>query len=76
VVKQNLYVPYTYNISSTLQYAENIQMVTQPTYKMITLDITSLYTNIPNPETLGRISTKLQNSTQRGKELQVNVTAK
>jgi hypothetical protein len=49
---------------------------------MITLDITSLYTNIPNNETLDIIQTVLQNNTQLDKELQkhvydlINVTIK
>jgi hypothetical protein len=72
-LKQNLDLPYTYNITNASQYAENIKLVAQPTYRMITLDITNLYTNISNTETLDIIQTGLQNSTQWDKELQIEV---
>jgi retron-type reverse transcriptase len=49
------------------------KLVAQPTYRMITLDSTNLYTNIPNTETLDIIQTRVQNNTQWDKELQKEV---
>jgi hypothetical protein len=63
-LKQNLDLPYTYTITNTSQCAKNIKnVIAQPADRLITLDITNLYTNIPNAETLDIIQTRVQNNT-------------
>lgn len=60
-VKQYLDLPYKCNVNNSMQCGENIKNITaQPTYKMITLNISNLYTNITIIKTLELIKTKLQ----------------
>jgi hypothetical protein len=67
-------VPYKYNIDSTVQCAEALKMLSiQPTSKMITLDITNLYTNIPSNEAIDLINQKLQETVLGNKNLQDEV---
>jgi hypothetical protein len=60
-LKQNLDLPYKYNINSTIHCAESLKKLNiLPTSKIITLDITNLYTNIPSNETIELVYHKLQ----------------
>jgi hypothetical protein len=53
LLKINFELPFEYNIKNSIQCAENIKELNiQPTHKMLTLDITNLYTNIPINETI------------------------
>jgi hypothetical protein len=59
-LKQNLDLPFKYNFKNSIECAERIKEPNiQPTYKMLALDITNLYTNIPINETIDLITTKL-----------------
>jgi retron-type reverse transcriptase len=63
--KQNMNLPYTFYVNISSQGAQEIIKIKPiQSYKMITLDITSLHTNIPSLEKLSIIKTKLLNSTQ------------
>jgi hypothetical protein len=56
--------PFEYNIKNSIECAENIKELNiQPTHKMLTLDITHLYTNISINETIELITTKLKDKT-------------
>jgi hypothetical protein len=62
-LKINLNLLYTHNSANTSQCAENIKKsVAQTTHRMVALDITNVYSNIRNTETLDIIKTILQNS--------------
>jgi hypothetical protein len=64
-LKQNLDLPYTCNVNNSLQCAQNTKKLKDThTHRIITLDITNLYTNIPSMKTLDIIKTKLQNDIQ------------
>jgi hypothetical protein len=68
-LKQNLNLPYTYNASNSSQCAQEIIKIKAiQSYRMIILDTTNLYTNIPSMETLSIIKIKLLNSTQGNSE--------
>jgi hypothetical protein len=60
-LKQNLNLPYKYNINNTTQCAESLMKLNVlPMSKIATLDITNLYTNIPSNETIELVYHKLQ----------------
>jgi hypothetical protein len=62
-LKRNLELPFECNIKNSIECAENIKELNiQPTHKMLTLDITNLYTNIPIHETIELITTKLKDN--------------
>jgi hypothetical protein len=57
-LKQNFDLPFKYNVKNSIECAEIIkEPIIQPTYKMLALDITNLYTNIPINETINLITT-------------------
>jgi hypothetical protein len=63
-LKQNLDLPRTYNINNSVHCGAKIKkLAASPTYRMVTLDVTNLYTSIPNTETLDIIITKMQDNT-------------
>jgi hypothetical protein len=63
--KQNLDLPYTYDVSNSLQCAQNIKKFKAThAHRMITLDTTNIYINILSTEKLDTIKTKLQNDIQ------------
>jgi hypothetical protein len=65
-----MYLPYKYNIDSTIQCAEALKKLNVlPTSKIITLDITNLYTNIPSNETIELVNHKLQGISPDSKNL-------
>jgi hypothetical protein len=73
-LKQNMNLPYKYNFDSTVQCAGALKKLNiQPTSKMITLDITNLYTNIPSNEAIDLINQNLQEIVQGNKNLQDEV---
>jgi hypothetical protein len=60
-LKQNMDLPYKYNIDSTIHCAEALKKLNiLPTSKIITLDITNLYTNIPSNEAIELVNERLQ----------------
>jgi hypothetical protein len=61
-LKRHLELQFEYNVENSLKCAEKITEI-QSTYKMLTLDITNLYTNIPINETMGLIKKKLNENT-------------
>jgi retron-type reverse transcriptase len=63
-------LPYKYNIDSTIHCAEALKKLNVlPTSKIITLDITYLYTNIPSNETIELVNHKLQEISPDSKNL-------
>jgi hemerythrin superfamily protein len=58
-LKINFVLQFEYNVENSLKCAEKIkELDIQTTYKMLTLDITNLYTNIPTNETIVLIKKK------------------
>jgi hypothetical protein len=65
---------HTYNINNSVHCAEKIKkLAASPTYRVVSLDITNLYTNIPNTETLDIIITKMQDNTMWDEEIRKEV---
>jgi hypothetical protein len=63
-------LPYKYNIINTTHCAESlIKLNVLPTSKIITLDITNLYTNIPSKETIELVYHMLQEMIPDSKKL-------
>jgi hypothetical protein len=64
-------LPYKYNIDSTIHCAEALKKLNIiPTSKIITLDITNLYTNIPSNEAIELVNQRLQVISPDNKNLQ------
>jgi hypothetical protein len=69
-LKQNLNLPYKYNINNTIQCTESLTKLNiLPTSKIITLDIINLYTNILSNETIELMYHKLQEMNLDSKNL-------
>jgi hypothetical protein len=73
-LKQNMDLPFKYNIDSTIHCAEALKKINiQPTSKIITSDITNLYTSIPSNEVIDLINQKLHEIGLDNKNLQDEV---
>jgi hypothetical protein len=62
-LKSNYELPYTYNVQNSIQFANQIKNLhIQGGHKMMTLDISNLYTNIPVKEVIQIIEKKLNSN--------------
>jgi hemerythrin superfamily protein len=62
-LKQNFELRFKYNVKNSIECAERIEELNiQPTYKMLTSNITNLYTNIPSNKTIDLLTTKLKDN--------------
>jgi hypothetical protein len=68
-------LPFKYNVKNSKICAERIkELDIHSTYRMLTLDITNLYTNIPNKEVIELITTELQDNSHYDVNIRNEVT--
>jgi hypothetical protein len=60
IQEQHFKLPFTYDVINSRIYVERLKEIDiHSTYRMLILDITNLYTNIPNKEVIELITTEL-----------------
>ena len=63
IIKNNLKIDKNYSIKNNIEFVNKIKnLELRPDYKLVTLDIKSMYTNIPIEETIEILNTRLKES--------------